>query len=952
MEYKSRFKILKGGKIALVLSAMLIGSSSFSATQEVSTALTSQYTIADGDGLNITSSGSITEASIEAIINDDDVSSISNAGTITASSSEGIYIYSATVSGSITNTGTITADQDGIEIEDSITSGSITNTGIINANGNTNESGIEINKGTLGGSIINDGTITSTGDNGIAVWGDNSGDFLEGVVTGQILNTGIIDAQIEVLDIDDNAWIKSGIENSGAMISQSAVVIEVDEESKIENGILNTSTGSLTGLDGIEIDGNSEVSGGITNQGTITAQERGIFIEEDSSIDFIKNEKTIDVNSSANDTYGIKIDTTDFTEVNNTSTGVIKSNAGDDYDAYGLYFEGVENFAEIKNAGKLSAISNDGLAYALTTNDDTDSIITNTGTIEALSTNNYSYGIYINGDFNTGSQINNDGKIIATNSLSDLSSTNPQYLDKDSYSLYIDRTNGTVNNNINGKMYGNIYIGDYTSSTFNNYGLITLPSNANGADSAYISTYLNKSSGTLEISLQTNGTTTTNSQLSTVDATFESGSTVSVNILSASTNEELIIGNSLLDVVSASNSLIINGPLNVTDNSALLNFEYVEDGETIDLNIVEAATILDTTVAGLGNKDAQKAAKILDEVADNDFKTFINTLGTEKEVAKAIETFVPGDNVSTTAATTQIVNTMQNIVELRQRQVGGNSGINSGDELMMDKQMWVKPYVGKSIQGSKDGISGYDVNFYGLGIGYDNEIKNESRLGLGLFYTDAKVDVKDIEQNTDISNVTALVYGSTPIFDDKTEFLYQVGYSIQNNKSYKTISGFDMSSKYRSKAASIDLKLMRSYKLSSVLNTKPIIEASVRRFETPTYTETGSNTTILSNTNTQKQLSIGNILEYTTSTNSKLITDTRIGYNFDHDKSSVNYMIEGATEATSLSGIDNGGITYGLGLAYETTSLENIIFDIGYNLQGEGKEFQNHSLSAKFVYKF
>ena len=266
-DYKSRFKILKGGKIALVVSALLVGTSLVHAdTQTVSTGVTSNYVIADGDGLEVTSGGSI-------IVTGD--WAVENAGAVT----------------SITNDGIISTDTDGTDAIyiDGIVSGDITNNGTIsNTNSdNSNDSAIEINQGYVSGSIINNGTIISAADNGIAVWGDDDDDQSDnlGVVLGGIINNGTITAYNEGLDLDDDARIENGITNNGTITGQNDVAIEIDETTVVNGGITNNSGATIksTSTDAIEIVGDAILNGGILNYGTIQGDADGIFMEDDDS---------------------------------------------------------------------------------------------------------------------------------------------------------------------------------------------------------------------------------------------------------------------------------------------------------------------------------------------------------------------------------------------------------------------------------------------------------------------------------------------------------------------------------------------------------------------------------------------------------------------------------------------------------------------------------------------
>jgi len=128
IDFSSRFRILKGGKISLVVSGLLLGSS-LSADTTISTATTAQLNETNLN-ITITDTGSITNntttnsnADSAIFISDTGLSStqfIMNEGDITALSSwgSGIYLFGVVDDneGVITNRGNINAGNIGISL--------------------------------------------------------------------------------------------------------------------------------------------------------------------------------------------------------------------------------------------------------------------------------------------------------------------------------------------------------------------------------------------------------------------------------------------------------------------------------------------------------------------------------------------------------------------------------------------------------------------------------------------------------------------------------------------------------------------------------------------------------------------------------------------------------------------------------------------------------------------
>ena len=219
---------------------------------------------------SITNSGTIS-AGNQGIFLDDVATftgSITNSGAISSKTEQGIYIISGTIfTGNIVNSGTITSkSHSGILIAGVSTfTGSISNSGTISG-----RTGIEVEGGTIfTGNIVNSGTISGSRD-GIVV-----DDIL--TFSGGITNSGKITAKTSGIGINGGASVGGGITNSGA-ISAKTNGIAIDGGATFAGGITNSGAISAK-TNGIAIDGGATFAGGITNSGTISAKTNGIAID-------------------------------------------------------------------------------------------------------------------------------------------------------------------------------------------------------------------------------------------------------------------------------------------------------------------------------------------------------------------------------------------------------------------------------------------------------------------------------------------------------------------------------------------------------------------------------------------------------------------------------------------------------------------------------------------------
>jgi outer membrane autotransporter protein len=625
--------------------------------------------------------------------------------------------------------------------------------------------------------------------------------------------------------------------------------------------------------------------------------------------------------------------------------------------ALGMYIWAVKGGSSITNNGTIN-VESGGMTKGVYTLLKTGSTFSNTGTI-IVNGNNYDNGGMPIDGLSRAIELNAvDQDETASNSGTITAKTNGEFHGY-GYALHSSGVYGHALNFTNsGTMNGNILLG---KGTFTNSGTLSLPHNATNAQ---IENFVNEANGVLEIGLKTNGTTTTHSKLSTTDATFDDGSTIKVNVLSSSSNVSLLAGEIFEDVVSASNALTINGTLNIDDNSALLNFEYMEDGETIDLKAVQGQSV-GSTITG-NNRNAQAAAGTLQSIVDNSGNysqmngviTALNGLATNAEVEKAVDSTTPQTTTASFTAATQISNNVSNIITQRQNVNLNSSGLNSGDELLSQKNIWVKPYGSFGQQDDKDGLNGFDIKTYGIGVGADAEYSANQKVGVGLFYTNADVDVNNVSQSSDMDVYSLIVYGNVPVIDDTTNFLYQAGYSWQKTNTSRKITFMNTTAKadYTSKIASLDLKLIKDYKLNQDLLLQPFVATTYRHFETPNYSETGAgalNLNVNEFSSSEFIVALGSLVHYKLNEDSRVTSSLQVGYDLKDDNNVVNSSYQGASGLSyNTEGIDNGRVSYDLGFGYENdlNDLSNV--SVNYNLQGEGSDYLNHVVSVKYTYNF
>lgn len=722
-------------------------------------------------------------------------------------------------------------------------------------------------------------------------------------------------------------------------------ILKGGKVSLIVSGLLLGS--GLNGADYTLTGGTSGLTQTLTSDSTLTIT--GDNTITGSSDYFV----AISINGNSG-TYSIAITNNGTLNVTNSNNGIM-----------GINLVSINGGSSVTNNGTIN-VDDDGYSNGVQFLLEAGSTFSNTGTITVNANDYEDFGMTRSGQSDAIYITPIDGDETASNSGTITAKTNGVF-DKEGYSLKSDgiayghalsfSNSGTMNGNIN-----------LSKGTFTNSGTLSLPHNANNAS---INNFVNEATGILEIGLQTDGTTTTYSKLATTNATFNSGSTINVNVLNTSTNVALLAGSTFADVVSATGTLTVNGTLNITDNSALLNFERVNnDATTIDIKAVQAQSVEEAVESGSritqNGANSGEAARTLQTIVDNSGTytqmssviSALNGLSTNEQVARAVDSTTAQTTTSSFTASHQISANTANILTQRQNVNLNAGGLNSGDELLAQKNLWVKPYGSMAKQSNKEGVNGFDMNAYGLGIGVDGEYAPNQQIGVGLFYTRANVDVNNVAQTSDMDVYSLIVYGTASLIDDRTHLMYQAGYSWQDTASSRGIAfmGTSASADYTSKVASLDLKLLRDYKLGNDTLIQPLISTTYRYFKSPSYSESGAgalNLDVQEFSSNEFIVGAGALGYYQIDKKSRMFGNVNVGYDVRDDDNIVSSAYQGASGLSfNTSGIDNGRWSYDAGFGYESGIDDASGVSLSYNLQGEGSGFINHVVSAKYTYKF
>jgi outer membrane autotransporter protein len=895
-------------------------------------------------------------------------SSLNNSGTISAEAEayETAYAYgivSSGLSGNLTNTstGTISATAKAGDWAEAYAvwnrgtlSGVLNNSGKISASASSTNSeasalGVYISL-ELAGSLINSGTISANAeayDNayayGIYIGGDISGELsnsgtISGSATGDyasaygirlnalhgsLNNSGTISAR--AISPNDSVsaygiYIRDGLYDSATLTNSGTIsVLASAAESSVWGGV------------GIYVHGGIASDARLSNSGTIDVQIEARTLSKTGAGIYVGGELAGQLNNSRAITVAATLEGSSYSKLQgvyvnnlsgsltNTSTGTISASLtmrDGDYEesVYGLFVRNLSG--SLVNQGYIGATANSidstSSAYAIALLlDNVSGAVSNSGTLEAsLVGAGSSQALWARG---TGT-INNSGKIL-----------------------------GAVN------LWG---------MSLHNSGLLAPGLRSEGATSSWIGgDYTQTADGTLRIAALS---ASDYSRLN-VSGTAYLGSNAKIDVDVRSGNG-LVIGETLFSVLSAG-TLESDGTFKVTDNSLLLKFQGVKNGDNVDLLVLKGMTALDA-VTSTKTTPATGAARTFDRIMDQgtsgDMQTVVETLNklqTEQEMSNAVSQTLPLFTAGMNLAANSALRGVSNVVRSRQASAQGRS---SGDAFYGDEKLWLKPFGSWVEQDDRGGVAGYDANIHGLVIGADAAVSETDRLGLAFAYSRSDIDGNSAvsRQSGVVDSYQLVLFGSHNL-DAATSFDYQLDVGHHNNEGQRHINfgGLNRTAKadYDSWSAHLGGALSHSLQLSEQTRLTPSVRADYTWINDESYREKGAGALNLnadSRTIEALVLGVGSELAHDLSDRLTLTAKLGVGYDVLNEQASITTAFAGAPSASfTTKGLDPSPwiATGGLELSFQAG--EQTQLSVAYDVEGR-EDFTHQTVSARVRWGF
>ena len=420
-----------------------------------------------------------------------------------------------------------------------------------------------------------------------------------------------------------------------------------------------------------------------------------------------------------------------------------------------------------------------------------------------------------------------------------------------------------------------------------------------------------------------------------------------------------------LENILSAGTLNSNGTFNVADNSLLFNFGALKDGNTVDLMVLHDTSVnLQNIVANAGNRSATGAARAIDsELARAPtsqlagmFGGFSN--GQEAQLSHAVSQTLPLLTGESTRVAQAVLGHVKRIVQARQ---DGLNGLSSGDAIIGDKEMWIRPFGSWADQHDRDGVSGYSANTAGITLGVDTEISPVSRLGLAFAYANISVRGNSlVAPNRATVDVYLLLGHGSRKLDANYELTYQAGLGQNTTKGQRSISFASgaADSRYHSLSATAGIGLEKTIRLNEQTSFLPSIRVDYAKIKDQAYRETGSASVsplllhVADRSSDELTLGLNGKMNYQLNSSTRVSVNAGVAYDVINKNVSVLAAYAGASETSFTTyGIDQSPwqARGGLGLVHQTTNGTeiNVRYDAEYR-----SGFLNHSASAKASWAF
>ena len=351
------------------------------------------------------------------------------------------------------------------------------------------------------------------------------------------------------------------------------------------------------------------------------------------------------------------------------------------------------------------------------------------------------------------------------------------------------------------------------------------------------------------------------------------------------------------------------------------------------------------------NRAAFGAAQAID--TNQSLLNLFSSLNGDQEISDAASSTLPAISGGVSQMANIVTNAVTDVVSARQDLT---RGLSSGDVFMAEGHLWFKPFGGWTKQDTRQGVTGYDVNSYGLALGFDGDVSTSWNAGAALAYinSDAESDLTSGSHDIDMDSYIAKVY-ATKMFDDVTALNLQAGAGISDYDSQRLIFTGDVAtSDYDSWHLQLSAELERSYRVSDKAVLTPYAHADYSYVNVEDYNESGADLLSLNVDNDSADsliIGAGVKANYAASDSLLLMANAGVGYDAMADRSSLTSSFAGGGAQFTTEGIEPDEWVYNAGVGAKYSLENGTEITASYNIDAR-QDYTDQSISANFRFMF
>ncbi len=402
-------------------------------------------------------------------------------------------------------------------------------------------------------------------------------------------------------------------------------------------------------------------------------------------------------------------------------------------------------------------------------------------------------------------------------------------------------------------------------------------------------------------------------------------------------------------------------PVNTLTDTYFYTFAIADNSGDVQVRLTSTTNTMASALTGNGTVAINNAIMGADtsQVVQDTYLAAITAAPTASAVNAIAESYQPAITANTQASVDAILNAASvnsSRIESQTMALRGGSnkyalnqsvtGVATG-EASKNLQGWGQVFGQRADQGDRDGQFGYTANTYGIVLGFDTSMVNDSLLGVALTYSRTKVDA-DNNSDTTINNYQFSFYGQYDITE--TTFVRgQAGYARGKNDVTSSTLG---DANYDSNQFLVQAELGRNFEVMKNLTVTPSIGNNFVHYSADSYTQTAGpvNPDSLNINEITSKVAVS--YNHDLGQGSFLQPNAYLGYRYDiiGAKASSTSSV-GGSAVFETPGVTpaRGTISAGVGVLYTLTDSVDLSANVDYQHKSA---FNSYGGSLKAAYRF